>query len=241
MHRKKKEMQSHARALFSSPNAIHSARVRRPSMKRAAPTRLLGWNSRHNSTRAHSSSPTPAPPSKGNSRRKRVFSMTCGKDVQSECGNFPRKTSRTRQPRAQMSTFSVIFPRESKSSGAMYRGEPHSFSRRVMCVFSIDWVSPKSQSFTSKAKSNTTLSDLRSRCTNGGDCPCKNSMPSATWVETESFCASLRTFSFWCRRLYNEPFGMNSVTMQRFGGAKAMPMKWINRGCESAERLDTSL
>eukprot|EP00437_Effrenium_voratum_P072128 CAMPEP_0181507828 /NCGR_PEP_ID=MMETSP1110-20121109/59380_1 /TAXON_ID=174948 /ORGANISM="Symbiodinium sp., Strain CCMP421" /LENGTH=44 /DNA_ID= /DNA_START= /DNA_END= /DNA_ORIENTATION= len=43
-----------------------------------------------------------------------------------------------RQPKAQTSTFSVIFPRESKSSGAMYLGDPPSLSLRLMWVFSMD-------------------------------------------------------------------------------------------------------
>jgi len=88
------------------------------------------------------------------------------------------KTSSTNAPVAQTSTFSVILPLLSNNSGAMYLGDPPSLSRRLMCVFSIDCVRPKSQSLAFRAKSITTLRLFRSRWTNGGDLLCKNVTPS---------------------------------------------------------------
>mmetsp|Transcript_86426 Transcript_86426/g.268586 ORF Transcript_86426/g.268586 Transcript_86426/m.268586 type:complete len:206 (+) Transcript_86426:182-799(+) len=155
-------------------------------------------------------------------------------------GRGPPKTSVKMQPIDQMSTFSVIFDLLSKSSGAMYRGEPPLFFF-VMCVRSMDSVRPKSQSFRFKFMSRTTFRDFRSRCTTTGVCECRYITPSAScrhmFVQWSGGRRSFRTCRRWCK----EPPGQYSVTRQRFGTSKQAPTKLTRRLCRRCLKDSISL
>jgi len=93
-------------------------------------------------------------------------------------GRVPPNISMKMHPIAQRSTFSVIFVLQSKSSGAMYLGDPPLFFFE-MCVRSMDSVSPKSHNFTFKFRSRTTFCVFRSLWTTTGFCECRYLTPSA--------------------------------------------------------------
>merc|ERR1719375_2968337 len=114
-------------------------------------------------------------------------------------------------PMAHTSTFSVIFDLLSKSSGAIYRGEPPLFFF-VMCVLSMDSVSPKSQILMFKLRSSTTFKDLRSRWTTVGVCECKYITASATCRVILVACSKGSRVFLTCKRWCKEPPGMYSVT-----------------------------
>mmetsp|Transcript_108005 Transcript_108005/g.344339 ORF Transcript_108005/g.344339 Transcript_108005/m.344339 type:complete len:239 (-) Transcript_108005:218-934(-) len=139
-------------------------------------------------------------------------------------GSGPPKISLKMQPADQMSTFSVIFDLLSKSSGAMYRGDPPLFFL-VMWVRSMDSVRPKSQSLRLRFRSKTTLRDLRSRCTTTGFWQCKYITPSASCKHMLVPCSggrrSFRTCNRWCK----DPPGQYSVTKQRYGISRHAPTK----------------
>mmetsp|Transcript_66059 Transcript_66059/g.177655 ORF Transcript_66059/g.177655 Transcript_66059/m.177655 type:complete len:271 (+) Transcript_66059:167-979(+) len=145
-------------------------------------------------------------------------------------GSVPPKISVNMQPIDQMSTFSVIFDLLSKSSGAMYLGEPPLFFF-VMWVRSIGSVRPKSQILTFKLRSRTTLSDFRSRCTIVGVCEWRYITPSAICKHMFNACnngnSNLLTCSKWCK----EPPGQYSVTRQGCGNSRQAPMKRTRRLC----------
>mmetsp|Transcript_93313 Transcript_93313/g.263840 ORF Transcript_93313/g.263840 Transcript_93313/m.263840 type:complete len:206 (-) Transcript_93313:376-993(-) len=145
-------------------------------------------------------------------------------------GRGPPKISAKMQPVDQMSTFSVIFDLPSKSSGAMYRGEPPLFFF-VMWVRSMDSVRPKSHSLRLRFKSKTTFKDFKSRCTTTGCCECRYMTPSVSCRHMLVPCSvgscSFRTWRRWC----SEPPGQYSVTRHRLGTSRHAPTKLTRRLC----------
>mmetsp|Transcript_18055 Transcript_18055/g.34727 ORF Transcript_18055/g.34727 Transcript_18055/m.34727 type:complete len:203 (+) Transcript_18055:364-972(+) len=145
-------------------------------------------------------------------------------------GNGPPCISTKMQPMAQTSIFSVILVLLSKSSGAIYLGDPPLFFL-VMWVRSIGSVKPKSQILTLRLRSNTTFKVFKSRCTITGVCECRYITPSAIckhiFVAWSNGSCSFLTCKRWCK----EPPGMYSVTRHKWGISRQAPMKRTRRLC----------